>query len=172
MAEEIGQRLPDLLPDSESFEANRASTEASILGFAEILEQGADPARISLGAPTLAYAQEGARRGIPMTTLIRSYRLGHAAAWKGTAGLIAEHAADPDQRATATEICSAWLFAYVDAALVLAEDFYSAERERWVAEHGRDPRRDDRHDSGRRSDRQPRWPVGAWVTRWTVSTPR
>ena len=128
----IGARLPELLPDPESFEANRASTEASILGFAEILEQGADPAGTSLGAATLAYAQEGAHRGIPLTTLIRSYRLGHAAAWEGITALIAAHAGDPEQRAVATELCSAWLFAYVDAALCLAEDFYSAERERWV----------------------------------------
>ena len=116
----------------ESFEANRASTEASILGFAQILEQGADPAATSLGAATLAYTQEGARRGIALTTLIRSYRLGHAAAWEGVTPLIAAHAGDPEQRAIATELCSAWLFAYVDAALCLAEDFYSAERERWV----------------------------------------
>ena len=46
--------------------------------------------------------------------------------------LIAAHADDLEQRAIATELCSAWLFAYVDAALCLAEDFYSAERERWV----------------------------------------
>ena len=39
------------------FEANRASTEASILGFAQILEHGADPAATSLGAATLAYTQ-------------------------------------------------------------------------------------------------------------------
>ena len=78
----IGERLPDLLPDPESFEANRASTEASILGFAQILEHGADPAATSLGAATLAYTQESAQRGIPLTTLIRSYRLGHAAAWE------------------------------------------------------------------------------------------
>ena len=39
----ISERLPDLLPDDESFEANRASTEASILGFAQILEQGGGP---------------------------------------------------------------------------------------------------------------------------------
>ena len=45
LAHAIGDRLPDLLPDSESFEANRASNEASILGFAQILEQGADPGR-------------------------------------------------------------------------------------------------------------------------------
>ena len=116
----------------ESFEANRASTEASILGFAQVLEQGADPAATSLGAATLAYTQEGAQRGIPLTTLIRSYRLGHAAAWEGVTPLIAAHAGDPEQRAIATELCSAWLFAYIDAALCLAEDFYSAERERWV----------------------------------------
>ena len=79
----IGERLSDLLPDPEAFEANRASTEASILGFAQILEHGADPAAADLGAATLAYTQEGARRGIPLTTLIRSYRLGHAAAWEG-----------------------------------------------------------------------------------------
>ena len=64
--------------------------------------------------------------------MIRSYRLGHAAAWERVATLIAAHASDPEQRAIATELCSAWLFAYVDAALLLAEDFYSAERERWV----------------------------------------
>ena len=128
----IGERLPDLLPDPESFEANRASTEASILGFAQILERGADPAATSLGAATLAYTQEGAKRGIPLTTLIRSYRLGHAAAWEAITALITARAGDPEQRAIATELCSAWLFAYVDAALCLAEDFYSAERERWV----------------------------------------
>ena len=128
----IGDRLPGLLPDAESFEANRASSEASILGFAQILDQGADPAVASLGEATLAYTKEGARRGIPMTTLIRSYRLGHAAAWEGITPLIAAHSGDQEHRAIAIELCSAWLFAYVDAALCLAEDFYSAERERWV----------------------------------------
>ena len=64
--------------------------------------------------------------------MIRSYRLGHAAAWEAITPLIAAHAADHEQRAIAIELCSAWLFAYVDAALCLAEDFYSAERERWV----------------------------------------
>ena len=128
----IGAQLPELIVDAESFEANRASTEASILGFADILEQGSDPASASLGAPTLAYAQEGARRGVPLTTLIRSYRLGHAASWGQIAKLIDAHATDPDYRLLASELCSAWLFAYVDAALCQAEDYYSSERERWA----------------------------------------
>ena len=132
LARAIGDRLPGLLPNPESVEANRASNEASILGFAEILEEGADPAATSLGGATLAYTKEAAQRGISLTTLIRSYRLGHAAAWEVVTPLIATHAGDLEQRAIAIELCSAWLFAYVDAALCLAEDFYSAERERWV----------------------------------------
>ena len=132
VVETINKRLPDLMPDAESFEANRASAEASILGFAQILEQGADPASASLGPATLAYTREGVQRGIPLTTLIRSYRLGHAAVWERLGGLISRHAADPDQRDVATAMCSQWLFAYVDAALCLAEDFYGAEREQWA----------------------------------------
>jgi hypothetical protein len=132
LAQAIGDRLPDLLPNAESYEANRASNEASIVGFAQVLEQGADPAAASLGEATLAYTKEGAQRGVPLTTLIRSYRLGHAAAWEVITPMIAAHACDQEQRAIALELCSAWLFAYVDAALCLAEDFYGAERERWV----------------------------------------
>jgi len=132
VAEAIDARLPDLQPDAESLEANRASAEASILGFAKMLEEGADPANARLGAATLAYAQEGAQRGIPVTVLLRSYRLGHAAVWERIAAVIAEQATDPELRSAATALCSQWLFAYTDAALCVAEDFYSAERERWV----------------------------------------
>ena len=132
VTESIGRRLPDLLPSPESFEANRASTESSIVGFAQVLAEGADPSAASLGAATLAYTQEGAQRGTPLTTLMRSYRLGHAAAWERITAMIAARAGDAEQRAVATDLCSAWLFAYVDSALCLAEDFYSAERERWM----------------------------------------
>ena len=151
---QIGQQLPDLLPDSESFEANRASTEASILGFAQILEQGADPARISLGAPTLAYAQEGARRGVPMTTLIRSYRLGHAAAWEGHRG--------PDRRARGGPgstrdrdrdlLCVAVRLRR--RGVGSCRGLLQRGARALGPEHGRDPRRDDRHDPGGCSDRQ------------------
>lgn len=129
---EIAERLTDLLPDAESFEGNRASAEASIVAFAQILEAGADPAAASLAAATMAYTQEGVQRGIPLTMLMRSYRLGHAAVWERITSLIAAHAADPEQRDLATALCSQWLFEYVDAVLCAAEEFYNAERERWA----------------------------------------
>ena len=39
----VSERLPELLDNPEALEANRASTEASIRDFAEVLRSGADP---------------------------------------------------------------------------------------------------------------------------------
>ena len=151
---EIGERLPDLLPDPESFEANRASTEASILGFAQILEHGADPAAASLGAATLAYTQEGAQRGIPLTTLIRSYRLGHAAAWEAVTPLIAAHADDPEQRAIATQLCSALAVRLRRRSAVSRRGLLQRRTRALGAKHGRDASRDDRNDPRGPADRR------------------
>jgi DNA-binding PucR family transcriptional regulator len=127
------ERLPELLANAEALEVNRASTEVSIRLFAEVLQSGADPAdAASLGSATLAYAQDGARHGIPLTTLLRSYRLGHAATSAHLNTILANHAADADELNRANELLSAWLFAYVDAALCLVEEVYAAERDRWL----------------------------------------
>ncbi len=127
------ERLPVLLDNAEALETDRASTEASIRDFADVLQSGADPVdAASLGAATLAYAQDGAQRGIPLTVLLRSYRLAHAATSQQLHTILASHAADADELNMASELCSVWLFAYVDAALCLVEDVYVTERERWI----------------------------------------
>jgi DNA-binding PucR family transcriptional regulator len=129
----ISERLVDLLRTAEALEANRASTEASIRDFAEILRSGADPAdSAGLGSATLDYVVDGAQHGVPLTVLLRSYRLGHAATYQHLNAILAQHAADADELNRATELCSAWMFAYVDAALGLIEGVYTTERERWL----------------------------------------
>ena len=127
------ERLPDLLDSAEALEANRASTEASIRDFAEVLRSGADPVKaVKLGSATVAYALDGAQHGVPLTTLTRSYRLGHAATSQHLKAILAQHVADADELNVATDLCSAWMFAYVDTALCLVEDVYITERERWL----------------------------------------
>ena len=129
----ISHRLPDLLGNAEALEANRASTEASIRDFAEVLRSGADPLHsASLGSATLDYALNGAHHGVPLTVLLRSYRLGHAGTARHLNAIMANHAADADELNRAIELCSAWMFAYVDAALCLIEDAYTTERDRWL----------------------------------------
>lgn len=127
------ERQPDLLDNAEALEANRASAEASIRDLAEVLRTGADPvASVKLGSPTLEYALDGVQRGVLLTTLMRSYRLGHAATSRHLREILAEHVTDADELTAVTDLCSAWLFAYVDSALCLVEDVYVAERERWL----------------------------------------
>lgn len=129
----ISDRLPDLLGNAQALEANRASTEASIRDFAEVLHSGADPLQaVTLGSATLEYALDGAQRGVPLAVLLRSYRLGHAATSQHLATVLGRHARDADELNRAIELGSAWLFGYVDAALCLAEDAYIAERDRWL----------------------------------------
>ena len=86
-----------------------------------------------------AYCQEMANwttpeqeHGVPLTSLTRSYRLAHAATSRHFTTILTRHVADADELNLATELCSAWMFAYVDAALCLVEDVYTTERERWL----------------------------------------
>ena len=129
----ISDRLPDLLGNAEGLEAYRASTEASFRNLAEVMRSGADPLRAaSLGSATLDVALDGAHHGVPLTVLLRSYRLAHAASAQHVNAILAHHVTDADELNRAIELCSAWMFAYVDAALCLLEDAYTAERDRWM----------------------------------------
>lgn len=127
------ERLPELLVSAEALEVNRASTEASIRDFAEVLLAGADPGEAArLTSPTLAYARDGAHHAIPLATLMRSYRLAHAATARHFNAILETHARDAEELHRASELASEWMFAYVDAALCLVEEVYSAERDRWL----------------------------------------
>jgi DNA-binding PucR family transcriptional regulator len=129
----ISERMPDLIDSAEAREARRASNEASIRGFAKVLQSGADPADApTLGAATLALVRDGAKRGIPESVLLRSYRLAHAGVARHLYPILAEHAADAQELSLAIDLCSAWMFAYADAVVCLAEDLYTSEREHWL----------------------------------------
>lgn len=126
-------RLADLLVNEQALEVNRASTEASIRDFGQVLSAGADPAQATqLQAPTLDYARDGAQHGIPLTTLMRSYRLAHAATSTHFNAILQRHARNAEELRLASELGGAWMFSYVDAALCLVEAAYTAERDRWL----------------------------------------
>ena len=144
----------DLLPDPESFEANRASTEASILGFAQILEQGADPAAASLGAATLAYTQGGCATRHPADDLDAQLpararrRLGRGRSPDRGARERLGAASDRDRALLSVAV-------RVRRRGAVSRRGLLQRRARALgAEHCRDPRRDDRDDPGRRPDRR------------------
>jgi DNA-binding PucR family transcriptional regulator len=62
---------------------------------------------------------------------MRSYRLAQAVVWEMLTTELASEAGDRDELREAVQICSSLMFAFVDAALVMADEAYAAERERW-----------------------------------------
>ena len=108
----LSDRMPDLVDSAEARETRRASNEAIIRGLAKVLQSGADPADgVSLGSATRALVQDGARRGIPLSALMRSFRLAHAVTARHLYAVLANHAAGGEELSLAIDLCSAWTFA-------------------------------------------------------------
>ncbi len=129
---DIRVRFPELFPTEDDFEENRASSEAVIAQFAELIEDGREPREAEVPAVGIAYVREGVRRGTPLAAFLRSLRLGHAAAWKAILAQLEQRSDDRDQLAAAADLASAWMFAYVDVLSSFAEETYTQERERWL----------------------------------------
>ena len=128
----IAEQVPELFADAEGAEGLRASTEASIRAFAAIVEERTDPRAIELPVETLAYAHEGVRRGVPLASLMRSYRVGQAALWEILRPQVGDRAESQDELSEALAMLTMVLFAYIDEAVNLAEEEYGSERERWA----------------------------------------
>lgn len=122
----------DRARDAELFEETRASCEANILQICELLARDLAPEELTLPTPARDYAVGLVRRRIPVAELLRTYRLGHRWLWDRIAERLAERIADHDALARTSEICSDWLFRYVDRIADDLVEAYADERERWV----------------------------------------
>lgn len=112
------------------------STDESVAAALYVLEQGVDP-RL-LGAPPAAvqYARRLAQRGIPVSALLRAYRLGHSAFIEV---VLSELAAEPDATREDTAAAGVHMLrvstAYVDSVSELLVAAYEEEREAWAQHH-------------------------------------
>lgn len=113
-----------------------ASTEENVVSALHVLEHGIDPR--TLDAPTAAkvYARRLAQRGIPVSALLRSYRLGHAAFYELLLQeLTAEPNVDPAVAGAAGIALSRITTAYIDTVSELVVAAYEDERQAWSENH-------------------------------------
>ncbi len=75
-------------------------------------------------------AKVTARAGIPLESLLHTYRVGHAVVWESAIDLLEEMDIDPSTRHAALNIGSRYMFDYVDAISLLVTKEYMAERDR------------------------------------------
>ena len=128
----IREQFPELFLTDGGFEENRRATEANLIEAATVIEAGRDPASFELPAPTAEYAYDAVHRGVPLASLHRSIRLGHAALWRWCDTWLRAHVTDHADLLAAYGLASSWLFAIVDALSNATESAYTVERERWL----------------------------------------
>ncbi|HTY29419.1 MAG TPA: PucR family transcriptional regulator, partial [Mycobacterium sp.] len=172
--------LPQLLPDEQMVAEHLVSIEASLRELAQVIEAGSDPRQVDLPPSTTAIARAAVQQQTSLADLMRNYRLGQELVWQWIYSRITATVSDPADLGKAIELATAWIFGYVDGALVRAEQAYESEREAWlrgaaasraaavddiVVERERDPQRAStrlRYDINRQ-------PVG--IVAWTESVP-
>ena len=132
MAREIHESVPEVEQTPGLLEATRASSRANLILVFARMRQGADPRVGGVPAEALEYAQAFVRQGMSLATLLRTYRIGHALAWRM---LLDVAVARLDDRAMLAQVLQYWnwfSYAYVDAVSDTLTREYTEERERWV----------------------------------------
>ena len=134
MADHLYAAIPELNAiDDDGLRAELlGSTEANISQVLRLLADGATAADVVVPHEALEFLRGIVRRGIPLSALLRSYRLGHAWLWERWSQALQERVEDSGELAAGQDQSSAFMFAYVDKVSdVLVEEF-GTERERMM----------------------------------------
>jgi PucR C-terminal helix-turn-helix domain/GGDEF-like domain len=123
---------PELLPTSQIVEEARGSTAESLRQLGQLIELGADPQGVEPPPSTLAVIRSAVWRHVPLADNVRFYRLAHEQVWRWFFARITATCRDPVDLATALELTTGWLFAFVDSATVQVDAAYEVERETWL----------------------------------------
>jgi hypothetical protein len=125
------EEVPDF--DVASRPELRGAEEASIHANLSAVVQALGSDRQPPSPPPSEAVEEArvtARAGVPLESLIHTYRVGHAVVWEQAIDRLEEMAFDPPTKHAARAIGSRYLFEYVDAISLLITKEYMAERDR------------------------------------------
>jgi hypothetical protein len=141
LEEEIDELVETMLPrmraEVPDFDVGlrpelRDAERASIYGnFRAILGAlGGDRTQPDAPAEAMEEARVTARAGVPLESLLHTYRVGHAVVWERALDIAEELAPDGRSRHAVLKIGSRWLFSYVDAVARHVTIEYTRERDR------------------------------------------
>ncbi|WP_205697089.1 CdaR family transcriptional regulator [Conexibacter sp. SYSU D00693] len=132
VTEELAAALPGLRDDPDLLDAARASSAANVALLVEVGQRGAPLTDIDPPVAAVAFAQELARRNVPVADLTRAYRVAQHALWRWAVGQVRERLADPGDVARALEELSEATFVTGDLLNTVVMERYAVERERWM----------------------------------------
>ncbi|WP_327140418.1 PucR family transcriptional regulator [Nocardia sp. NBC_01327] len=121
-----------LFPDAQAVEESRGSILSHVVQLAETMENASDPRRFVLPEPGLSLIRSRVRRRVPLSEIMRLYRMAQERVWQWMFAGITTAARNATELADALELATGWLFAYTDGAMIRAERAYEIEQEGWM----------------------------------------
>lgn len=109
-----------------------ASCTANLQEIQRQLAGGAPSYDVVAPEGAIAWAREVVHRGLPLSSLLRAYRLGHGAFERSFDELAGELDLDSDLRWRMIVSASRYVFVYIDAVCLQLTQDYEAEREQWL----------------------------------------
>ncbi|MFD6343290.1 SpoIIE family protein phosphatase [Streptomyces roseolus] len=105
-------------------------TTGHLTAFLDVLEHGLDAAEVETPPPSLEIARRFARGSVPISTLLRAYRLGHVGLFQLFQAEVPRLTDDPELVNAVAMRLLAQGFAYVDRSSVRVVEAYQEERDR------------------------------------------
>lgn len=122
--------LPELWRYDEIAALAAEETAGHVTAFLDALEHGLDAAEVAAPPQSVELARRFARNGVPISTLLRAYRLGHVALLQLIQAEAPRLTDDPELINAAALRLMAAGFAYVDRGSVRVVSAYQEERDR------------------------------------------
>jgi len=125
--------IPELAAGGDELrDETLASCESNVAQVLRMMRLGVDADALVVPVEAAEWARSLVRRGIPLATLLRGYRLGHAWFADQWSRSLRETLEDRDLLASAQQHSSAFVFAYIDRISDRLTCEYGSERDRLI----------------------------------------
>jgi DNA-binding PucR family transcriptional regulator len=128
----IVREIPQLEEDKPLLALLASSVDGNVDTCLQIMQHRIDLSAVRAPASAVEYARRLAQRGTPLTTLLRTYRLGHARFSDWLLRELSRRADDAQVISAATLSMSRIVAAYIDQTSEEMVAAYTQEREHWV----------------------------------------
>ncbi|XAY05329.1 hypothetical protein DSM112329_02178 [Paraconexibacter sp. AEG42_29] len=128
----IQESMPELSLDEELAEGLQESTYDNLERIFDMLSDGESQEESKAPPGAIRYAETMVRRGTPLASLLRAYRLGTMWTWTLWRREIIKRIDDPDLLMEAVDHSMSFVFGYVDAVSEEVTEEYAKQREQWA----------------------------------------
>jgi DNA-binding PucR family transcriptional regulator len=128
----IVREMPQLEEDKALLALLGSSVDGNVETCLQIMQHQIGLAAVQAPAAAVEYARRLAQRGTPLTTLLRTYRIGHARFSDWLFKELARHTGDAQLISASTLSMSGLVAAYIDQTSEQMVAAYTQEREHWL----------------------------------------